>query len=566
MPRIRDMTTGQTPEEKGPDRPGEPSSNSPENVAPTSNAANTTPDGASDQASASAAAAAAVSAVSAAIAATTKASAKASPKATKAPLTVEGYVRAPGRDVPGLTRARAQAPESVEAAVPAEPVDPYKKYKRPAPDAPDTVRTEHLVLGAGVAGAASIPIDPEVGPAAAATSHATEALPEIQGITRATHDEIERVDEAARPAPLFSNEGAVRAAQDRHRNPVAGAVSGAFETVLDAGTALGHSIGSHSPGTKTAIASPAPSPRTSARTHRRRTVFVLGSMAFVLLIAVGMTSILLPSPDNGNNNLIPRSSGASGNPADIWNGQVDPNASVDPRADASGVAIGDESLAPGATRRPSPTPSGSFCWYIPTPAPTPTTSGSPSPSPSSSSSSSVLVTPQPTPTAIRTACPAPRVTRSPTPVPSGGATSSATATASATDTPTPTAVPTPTPTPEMFAEIDPQTLPTWAGNDGSFWVASLPAASCYLTLTMGGGPVLKQTVPFQIDVSGEHPGWVLLWWGHTWPASVAGQTVTVRATCKAAAPDTRTATFSLDLLWPPYAPTPPPATPTPIPT
>ena len=539
-----------------------PDSDTPQEGAPVVEPASQKPAADSDQASASAAAAAAVSAVSAAIAAASKASPKPSPKSAKPPLAVEGYVRAPGRDVPGLTRAHADEPEAA-AGTPLEPLpkapvvpvvaaDPYRKYKRPVPEVP------------GGAAAMAVPAAAPVIAASAASwapGHAADAVPDVPGITRAHHEAVEAIDEPARPAPLFSNEGIVRAAQDRPRNPITGAIGGGFDAVLDAGTALGHSLGSHFPGSKTAIESPVLHPRTAPRTHRRRTVFLLACLASILVVGIALGSIILPTPDNSNNGF-PHSPGASGNPNDNWNGQVDPNATIDPRANASGVVIGDESLAPGATRRPgvvaaSPTPSGSFCWYMPTPSPSPTISGSPSqspsPSPSSSSSPTLPPTPSPTPTMIRTACPAARQSRAPTPIPS------------ATATPSPTAVPTPTPTPEMFAEVDQPTPPTWAGNDGSFWVASLPGASCRLFMTVGGS-VRAQSRLFTITIGGDLDGWFFASWGANWPSDVANETVSVYATCTPPAPDPRPAATSVPVpvVWPPLAP--PTPTPTPIPT
>jgi hypothetical protein len=119
----------------------------------------------------------------------------------------------------------------------------------------------------------------------------------------------------------------------------------------------------------------------------------------------------------------------------------------------------------------------------------------------------------------------------------------------------------------MFAEVDQPTPPTWAGNDGTFWVASLPGASCRLFMTVGGS-VRAQSKLFTITIGGDLDGWFFASWGANWPSDVATETVSVYATCTPPAPDPRPAATSVPVpvVWPPYAPTPPPATPTPIPT
>jgi hypothetical protein len=310
---------------------------------------------------ASSAAAAAVAAVSAAIAATaaTKAAHPIAPTAhapgdaaaAKPPVTVEGYVRAPGRDIPGLIRAHHETSEAAAAPIlpmspPPSPDHPARKYMRPAPAVP--------------------------------------------GITRADEVVVESTTEAVKPPPLFSNEGVVRQYESQQRGGVAGFFLGIFAALLGAGTALGHALASVIPDGKTrVIAGPAISanadspdfdrygskrPRGRGRRRAAGVMLVVGVLG-VFGFTIALSAALPPAP-----NATVRS--ASGSPGATFNNLVadatllpegsTPETSVDP----TDVLIGDDPLPPGATRRPTPKPTPK-----PTAAPTAAPTDIPAPGP-----------------------------------------------------------------------------------------------------------------------------------------------------------------------------------------
>lgn len=115
----------------------------------------------------------------------------------------------------------------------------------------------------------------------------------------------------------------------------------------------------------------------------------------------------------------------------------------------------------------------------------------------------------------------------------------------------------------MFALVYSVTPPAAAPGNGLIWVASLPGASCRLyRRPVAGDPVLHYTTTFTIPSSGTYTGWSELLWGAEWPVIAGGVTYTFYATCRAAAPDSRTATSpDVTAPWPPKATAPPPSAP-----
>jgi hypothetical protein len=443
----------------------------------------------------------AVAAVSEAIAATaaTKAKRSAGAKALAAattpepvasanpPVTVEGYVRAPGRDVAGLTRAHHNEPKASAA-----PDDPTRKYMRPSPEVP--------------------------------------------GITRAAPAAEEAPAESARPAPLFSNEGIVRQYEARYRGRIPGPLAGIFTAVLAAGTILGHELsGAKSAVTRggfgktrvsggSALAQVSGSPdfdrngnMRSGRGRRR----AAGAMALVgvmgvAIFAVAMTSVLPPPPSNS----IP-----AGSPAATSNGVIADVASpsivdptVEPTTAPTSVLVGDESLARRPTAKPgttgTPKPGASVSPIEPGASPTATATPGQTLPPGS--------TPAPTPD--------PTATRTPTPTP--------------VPTPTPPPPPAPTPAPTAapaFPTVDTELtniLP--AGTDFNFHVFYVTGSSCYLTRTYIAGstphpsPTPRSPLSssrFTIIGSNADSGPV------PWGANAPFGTYTIRATCSSSGGD-----------------------------
>ena len=381
-------------------------------------------------------------------------SAKAAP--ARSPVTIQGYVRPPGRDILGLTRAHRDEPEA------------------PTP-------------------ASAPPLAPMPLPAA-----------DGAGIIRAHHDEAGTPAEPALPAPLFSNEGMVRQAEVRRRSRSLGPIAGVFGALLVSGTALGHSLGSHLPGAKTAATGRSLSPLDSGspafdrsgesplKDGRRRKA--AGAMLLAGLLGVAVIGFapaaalpLLPS-----NTVSSRSPGVSSNIA-LGDASTQPGGSStpDPSAAPSGVLVGDDPLDPDAMR----------------PTAEPGTPGTPM-SPTS--------TPVPT--------------SPPTPMP----------------TPVPTSPPTPTPTPAVnFVVFEPAgstkssntaTYSVPQGTNFTFIIDGLGGARCTLSSNphRAGAP-RSQTVP---GTAPQVNSIILTTWGDNWPAGA----YTVTATCTLAGRPTATAT------------------------
>jgi hypothetical protein len=97
----------------------------------------------------------------------------------------------------------------------------------------------------------------------------------------------------------------------------------------------------------------------------------------------------------------------------------------------------------------------------------------------------------------------------------------------------------------MFALIYEATPPTVSPGNGTFYVGSLPGASCRLyRLPVTGDSTLRRSGAFTIDST----GWYLAAWGSSWP--VSNVTVSVYATCTAAASATSPTVL---VLWPAHA-------------
>ncbi|HEX7492448.1 MAG TPA: hypothetical protein VF337_12175 [Candidatus Limnocylindrales bacterium] len=538
------MSDGQTPEERLPDRPGEQ-----QNAAPI--AADSTPETAAapvkpksrstgkagvvgldaDVASRRlAAAAAAAGAVSLAMAANAAAksehpAAGSDQPAAKVhpPVVVEGYVRPPGRDIPGIIRAHRDETEPVGTPLTPLPLPPRlnaeeARYMRPDADVSGISRTAR-----------------------------PDDVPNIPGITRASITETVAAATTPRPAPIFSNEGALRESSARRQIPVIGAVAGFLTELLGAGVAFGHSLASHGPGSKSADAgSILPARDTRApdfdrygnprpTTHRRLAMLLI-SLAGILIIGLVATSLLLlpttvPTPFTSE-------SSPSSNPID--------NFHADASAGNSGpdaVVVGDDSMPPDAVK-PHATavarmPLSACAEVTPTPKPTPTPTPTPTPaaSPSASESATAQPTPTPTPTPVPTPCYTPAPRPKPTAAPTGTASPSLTASPSAS----PTITPVPTPTAAVaFVEFLPAgtvigantaTYTAPAGTGVTVMIAALSGSTCKLTSSAPSSSTKTYT-----DTQGAPPSY--LWmvadkWGTAWKYGPAwpADTYTVTATC-----------------------------------
>ena len=431
------MAIGRTPRKRLPDRPGKPASGTPA-------------DGSTDSQSAASAAAA-----SAAPGSPDPAASPAPITPTNPPVTVQGYVRAPGREIAGLIRARreeaeagAPAPASPALAslepITAGPGDPARRYMRPDQDVPGIVR----------------------------------AIPAAEGT----------LAESAKPAPLFANEGIVRQYEVRPRGRVPGPVVGIFTALLAAGSVLGHGLS----GARTAItrggfgqarATGGPAlgqvsgslefdrhgnRRTGGRRRRRAGAMLLVGILGVAVFAIAMTSVMPPAPSNSIRSSSPGAT-SNGVIADATaQSTATPTATptVAPTTDAtaapSNLLVEDASPAPVATLRPTAKP-----MAVPPPKPT--------------------AVPQPKPTAVPTPAPTATPTPSPTLIP----------------TPVPTAVPS---TPTVRTE---EHSPLTVGTSYHLHVSYIPNSQCSLNIVYSSGsptrrpPAPSQPPPFMIGAGGD---------------------------------------------------------------
>jgi outer membrane biosynthesis protein TonB len=413
--------------------------------------------------------------------------ASATPAPAGSSVTIQDYVRAPGRDIPGLTRAHRDEPET------------------PTP-------------------ASTLPFVPTPLPA-----------PDVAGITRAHHDEAETPGEPARPAPLFSNEGMVRQAEVRRRRRSLGPIAGGFGALLVSRTALGHRHETHLPGAETAAPGRGLSPLDSGSPaldrsgapgvrggRRRRAVGAMLLVGLLGVVVVGFAPAavlpLLP-----NNTAPSRSPGTSSNIA-LGDASTLPNGSStpDPGAAPSGVMVGDDPPAPDAVRPTTAEPETTGTPKPPTPVPTSPPAVKPPPT----------VRP-PTPTPVPTSPPTPKPTPKPTPEP----------------TPVPTSPPTPAPTPAAnFVAFEPagSTLGTDTatysvprGTNFTFIIDGLGGASCTLSSPHRRGAPGAKAIPGTAPQVNS----IVLTWGDNWPTGA----YTVKATCTLAGQLTATATQTVHI-------------------
>jgi hypothetical protein len=622
------MSDGQSPEERLPDRPGQPVSGDPETgstvpestgrakpkgkpAKPAAGMAAAHGDAASRRLATAPATAATAGAFSAAVAANAEAKKGPSPSITaKPPLVAEGYVRPPGREIPGITRAHRD--ESGEAArtplvpLPAPPIGSASnaRYMRPDPDVPGITRAarpndvpnvpgitraapppqaEVLPVVPGITRAAPPPREtiraaPGITRAPSPTPDAgagllgkvreprlmNEGLPEIPGITRAPFVEVPVAAATARPEPVFSNEGIARKSNERRRLPIIGPILGFLAAILAAGVALGHSVGAHAPGSKTTIASPVLAPAGShspdfdrnGNPHRnrvRRLGMVFVGLVGLLIVGVIAASVILPPPTTNHFPLNPVNSAQMD---DILHGVASPGATG-----PNGVLVGDDSQNGNgktqATRAPGATP----CNGVPTPKPTPVPTPTPVPSvdPSASPASPTgtpAPTPAPTPTPKPTPCPTYGVAVTAAPTVEGSSSASASASLPAS--------PSPSPVPVMFALLYSATPPAAAQGNGTFWISTFSGAVCNLyRRPIPADNVLRKSADIPIARA---DGWFQALWGVGWPPASSNVTVTVYVVCKSL--DNITAqSADVSVFWPPLAtPAPPTATPTGAPT
>jgi hypothetical protein len=389
-------------------------------------------------------------------------------------------------------------------------------------------------------------------------------VPGIEGITRATDAPDEATAAVVKPPPLFSNEGIIRQYESRQRGRLLGPVADTFAALTAAGTVLGHELGSLVSGAKAAVTGDVGKPRVTVgsalapdagspdfdrygnkrsgrRGHRRAAgamfvIAVLGVFGFT----IAFSAALPPTPTNAV-----RTSSPNATPdAIIADAILRPDASTpEPTVDPSAVLVGDESLAPGATRRPTSKPGatgtprpGSNSTIAPGVDPTSsTTSGPTATAPATSGPTAPpgpTLTPAPTltptapPTRIPTAPPTrtPTPTPTPTPVPTVAPTPVPTVAPTPTPTPTPTLAPTPTPTPTpTLVPTAPPTLaptpipaypivdteeysPQPVGTSYLFHVIYIPNSQCKLKIVNSSGRTVLRTGQFKVWDNGDSGG------------------------------------------------------------
>jgi hypothetical protein len=562
-----------------------------ETTAPSAAAVPVAADTASADTASAAAAAAAVAAVSAALAATAATKAAHQPLApgaiasagttapSRPPVEVEGYVRAPGRDIPGLIRARhddaapaAQTPAPFAAASAAQtpvasllpappelaPDDQARKYMRPVPRVPGITRAGDVPEESQPVPVKPHFIAPAVGPG---------EVPEVPGITRAP----EIVDDLSiQQPPLFSNEGVVRKYEGQKRSGIAGVVGGVLGSFLAAGTALGHAVGSAMPGSGTgpragSTGRSADSPdfdrygnhRSAGRGRRRVAGAFLGVGVLVAMgsiLAFSGASVTAPSPKPHDSTANP-SSGATAN-TQVAEATLLPDGSTpEPTVDPSAVIVDDESLAPGATRRPTakpatPKPTTAATQTDTGAGPTPTEVTGPTAGPTSAPTAGPTSAPTSAPTAGPTGAPTIGPTPSPTPKPTATPTPTPTPTPTHTPTPTPFHTPTPTPTPSPTIRPTPvptrptldtsATSPQPVGTAYNFYVFYIPASTCTLKIVDSTPRTVITTKSFAIGADGSSGPVPRPLPDHPLPAG----TYTATATCTGTATPSNTLTIA----------------------
>ena len=389
------------------------------------------------------------------------------PEPVAQPLSVQGYVRAPARDVAGLTRA--EHVEDGETAAPFPATGPTTAAALPATEA----------LDGAPGGSASTGGDNGNGPSAGIGSwRDTRVFASLAALLLGLRAAATWLGAALAVVLL----------------PI---VLGLGRLVAFPGHAISGWVARRSAASTTSTASPV-SPDFdeygNPRKKQRITPFWLAFGGFYLILALiiggtwATTVMQAASTDrSGTPAATPTPSIAGGGVI----GEGSPSASPSPLTSATPKAVPSVVAPDVSTPTPTPTPTAT-----PTPTPTPVPTPKPTPVP----------TPKPTPV------PTPKPTPVPTPTP----------------TPTPTPKPTPTPSPTPFVpSITPSVAsPQAATTPVNFIVKYTVGWNCTLTRTYVSGPKSPQPTPGTLTGTQNPPG-TFTFTTHTRDAGI----YTITATC-----------------------------------
>jgi hypothetical protein len=439
------------------------------------------------------------------------------PAAEPAPAILPAEAAEPASNAePAPPRRKAAAKRRSKATAGAELTAVSASAEETPPASADSVLepSHHWMPGSTQAGRSGAPLDSDELPAVPGVAHGAAAP-------------------RGGPAPLLASQPspAVPVGSPDLGRRIAAVLAGMVAAISAGGAALGHSISSR---------------WTSNRGPSDR-----------VLAGDGASILDLPGPGATGR-------GSATVPASVWAG------SRRPRLPAIAVGIGVVAVLslvvmlglPGQTNQtggPTPGHSG-LVWVDLTPTPSlspadPTAPASAAAVASGHVTPAPSATPRPTATPARTPSPAPTrtstpaATHTPTHAPTATPTHAPTLTASPTTGSTPTAGPTPTPvptpTPSMFVQLYLDTPAPAIGQNGIWWVNSLPAAVCTITRSEGGRES-RSTNAFTIGSD----GWSgPLIWGSGFSAPVTGL-YTFTAVCTMPAPDGRQASDVLQHGWP----------------
>jgi hypothetical protein len=416
---------------------------------------------------------------------------------TSPPVTVQGYVRPPAKDVPGLIRAAVEpARPAVEPLFSNEGIFRQQKALRPSWKA----RILGPVTGVAVAlRAAGTAFGHNAGIRLSSLEASLGSVPDRVRGSRISngfsHFGDTRVFASIASAGLAVRVGAVWIGSAL-AVVLRRIILGMGRLISPQAGAAGRWVGSGW------SRSPDSGEYGNPRRKRRVSPFWLLVPGCCLLVALAIGTNWVFSAATPASSDAPRSIGTTPTPY-IAGGAASPTSAVRGSAGPGSSTGGGVSAKGFPSAGTSATPSGA---PIPTPAKTP----KPNPVPS------------PVPTPIHT----------PTPV--------------ITPHPTATLVPTPTPTPVMFATIVQATPPAAQGGDATFVVQSLPTATCTLTATgTAPGPGNSHTLS-NITIGVDGSSGPVQWGGnnnvyprrHAWAAG----TYQVTATCTMPPPDNRSIT------------------------
>jgi hypothetical protein len=409
--------------------------------------------------------------------------------------------------------ARAAGAGSVAAAIPTEaaPIAPADVVLEPS---------QHWVPGSmhpGRSGAAPLPVD---------------ELPAVSGVAHAAAASGPAgVVPALQPAAPAAQPAATSSAGRRFAAALSGATAAAARARSELGSfaaARRHAGRATTPGPIVAqdgaaivdlaaapaqLASTKPERASGASAGSRRPRLQVVAAGIGLLAVICLAVALMP----------PGRTDQTGGPTPGHTGFVGVG-TASPSVPASGSSAPSGSPAVGSAQSQTPSASG-------TPAHSPTPARTSSPTPARTSSPTATHTPAPTPTHTPTHSPTPGHTPTPT--------------TGSTPTPGPTPTPTATPTAAMFVHLYLDTPAPAIGENGIWWVNSLPAAVCTITRSQGGRDS-RSTNPFTIGSD----GWSgPLLWGSGFSAPLTGL-YTFTAVCTMPAPDGRQASDVLQQGWP----------------